>query len=88
MTTANPNERDDIPDERTEEEELQEQISVLHGKWSWHEEEIEYSQKQMYIIESELNGLELRLKEIRKENANFLRDYAPGAIGSDAEDSL
>ncbi len=72
MTTANPNERNDIPDERTEEEELQEQIEHAKARELW----------------GDVIALKARLYQVRKENAAFLREYAPDAIGSDPEDTF
>ncbi len=74
MTTNNPNERDQIPDERTEEEEL--------------EHELAYWGTEVDSAFAKVRGIRVKLAKIRKENAAFLKDYAPDAIGSDPEDGL
>ncbi len=76
---SNPDKREYIPDERTEEEELEEQIQQLKVDNEWHEMCIRHNLEKVVDL--------LRcLDRVRKENAAFLKDYCPDAIGSDPED--
>ena len=78
---SNPDKYDQIPDERTEEEELMEQIAQLKGRAKALEEESD-------ALYGDVLHLQIRLMNVRKENAAFLKAYAPDGIGSDPEDGI
>ncbi len=85
---SDPDKYDHIPDERTEEEELMEQIDLS-------ESTIVHCEEQIYCIRILLNkelhkkqDLMNTLRAVRAENAAFLKEYCPDGIGSDPCDDI
>ena len=81
MTTSDPEQRDFIPDEITEEEELKHQIA-------WYKNVITYHTAQLSHYEVLLVGTECSLKLVQAESKAFLKDYCPGCIGDDPADQI
>ena len=79
--SRDPDRRDLIPDERTEEEELVEQLS----QWNT---ELYYMREDLVILQGKFDVKMARLREVRAENEKFLKEYCPDSIGSDPCDKI